>query len=244
MGNTILAHALYACSRAEFEPQDIFSKEGNAHAIVTYNQSNLIAWHGDKDPRNNVSKILDVVCKDWMEILRWKLSYAKWFLDIPEPDNFAKFDFTSPAGQDPLENLTIKYWNLLQIAEHVTQAPVLLLDDYINGNLDQLQLAVEQIGWQWNHEKSDRFYDHMKLRNQCYLDWLEQIQSIVNTCVANNDLDLNLEFWERAVVLAKVCQIKNIDPSHLHWNTNGCFLQTNNVSLLKSLERIENGKTI
>ena len=239
----MLAHALYACSQASFEPEDIFSVQGHAHAVATYNKSKLIAWHGDQDRRTDVTAVLKVHCQDWSELLRWKLSYSKWFLDEPTTTTFAKFGFTNPEDSNPLENLTIKYWNLLQIADTVSDNRY-LLDDYVHGQVDPLRIAVQQIGWTWNPQRSDSFYACMKFHNQRYFDWLNTMKNIVQNCLDSQIIEVDLQFWEKAAVIAKICHTKNICPIDLHWNNYGCFLQTNNVLLLKSLERIQNGKTI
>jgi hypothetical protein len=238
MGNTILAHALYACSQAMFEPEEIFSIEGNSHNIADINQTELIAWHKDIHREENVVPILHVTCIDWDEVLRIKLSYSKWFLDVPTKNNFLKFGFTNPENDNWLENLTVKYWEMMQDAKKVSLTPELKLGDYISGDIDPLRIAVEQLGWQWNDKKSDIFYNEMLAHNNRYFKWLDLIKLTVEACLDKKEVKTNLEFWEQALVIARICDIKNISPSLLHWNDYGCFLNKNNVTLIKSLERI------
>lgn len=245
MGNTILAHALYACSQLEFDPATIFSEQGNAHKISYLNQSNLIAWHSDSSPRKDVTPLLHVTSTGWGEVLRIKLSYAKWFLDTPAKHNFLKFGFTEPEDNSWLENLTVKYHTMLQLANNNTSAqPVLDITDYIAGNVDSLRSAVENIGWTWDSDRSDVFYQEMITHNRCYFDWLETIRTLTLACANGVPVKTELEFWEKALVIAKTCDIKNISPSSLHWDNQDCFLDTDSVTLIESFERIKNGKTI
>lgn len=245
MGNTILAHALYACSKSNFEPSALFSYVGHAHNITRYNKTNVIAAHLDYLPQPNVVQILEIKCVDWYEILRVKFSYAKWWLDTPRENHFLKFGFTEPKNGNWLEHLSIKYHTFLQLAKDTTsQSPTFLLGDYLTNKLNPLRNAVEKIGWEWDSDRSDIFYNEMMLHNRCYIDWLEPIKTIVHACVSRTPIDTNLDFWEQAIVIAKVCDIENIHPSSLHWDSYGCFLDTNNVSLIESLERIKDGKTI
>lgn len=245
MGNTILAHAVYACSESTFEPSSLFSDVGHAHKIWQYNKTNTIAWHADFDPRDDVTIMLNIVCLDWYEALRIKFSYSKWYLDIPSKGNFLKFGFIEPEDDTWAKHLTKNYHTLFQLAKNITyQSPIFLLGDYLTGELTPLRSAVEKIGWKWDVDRSNAFYNEMISRNRCYIDWLDSIKTVTDACVSRIPVETKLDFWEQALVTAKVCDIENIHPDSLHWDDYGCFLDTNNVSLIESLERIKNGKTI
>ena len=83
----------------------------------------------------------------------------------------------------------------------------------------------------------------MLQKNAQYFDWLTTIKSIVANCLENNVINSNLEFWEKAITIAKVCDMSNINPQLLHWNTEEYFVN-NNLSLINSLKRLKHGKTI
>lgn len=91
MGNTILAHALFACNQIEINLGSFFSKSGNAHAINKLNNTNITAWHMVEYPRTDLLPIMEVFCQDWADILRIKMGYSKWANDYPRPDNGLNF---------------------------------------------------------------------------------------------------------------------------------------------------------
>ena len=245
MGNTILAHALYSCSKITIDPELIFSPEGNTHAISKYNNTNLIAWHCEENPRNDVEVILKVVCKDWDELLRTKMSYSKFFKKVPDVGNFTEFGFTNAINSSWIENLTIKYWTIFQNIKlnNINTVYNITLNEYISGNTDKLQNATRLCNWKWDSKKSDIFYNIMLKNNLKYFDWLDLIKLIVDKCLTYKIIDFNIEFWEKALIIAKVCELANINPQQFHWNTEEYFLN-NNLSLINSLKRLKHGKTI
>lgn len=102
MGNTILAHALYACRQTDLDLNNFFSKTGNAHAVPVYNRTNLTAHHLFEFPNNKLVCVLQIKCFDWDEMLRIKMSYSKWANDVPTPKNFKKFNFVYKHNHDTL----------------------------------------------------------------------------------------------------------------------------------------------
>lgn len=91
MGNTILAHALYACNKIDIDLKNLFSKTGNAHKISGVNCTDLYAAHLVEAPVENSNCVIEVKCNDWSELLRIKFSYSKWYQDEPKLSNFEKF---------------------------------------------------------------------------------------------------------------------------------------------------------
>ena len=91
MGNTILAHALFACNQTEVDLHSLFSENGHAHAIREINKSVLTADHLIESPDPNRQCILTVECTGWGEVIRIKMSYSKWYEDTPRLDNYSKF---------------------------------------------------------------------------------------------------------------------------------------------------------
>jgi hypothetical protein len=245
MGNTILAHALYSCSKIIIDPEVIFSPEGNTHAISKYNNTNLIAWHYEENPRNDVKVILKIICKDWDELLRTKMSYSKFAKKVPKVGNFNEFGFTDAIDSSWIENLTIKYWTIFQNVKLNSISTIydITLNEYVSGNTDKLQNAIRLCNWDWDSKKSNTFYKIMMKNNLKYFNWLDSIKLIVNACLDYKSIATNIEFWEKAIILAKVCELTNINPQQLHWNTEEYFLN-NNLSLINSLKRLKHGKTI
>jgi len=245
MGNTILAHALYSCSKLIIDPDILFSLEGNAHAINNHNKTNLISWHCDEYPRSDVKIVMKILCKDWDELLRLKMSYSKYWKKLPNVGNFSEFGFTDAVGSSWLENLTMKYWTMFQNNKMNSAHTMseIVLGEYLSGNTNKLQCMTEQQGWHWDLTKSNNFYKIMLQKNAQYFDWLITIKSIVANCLENKFVNINLEFWEKAITIAKVCDMSNINPQLLHWNTEEYFVN-NNLSLINSLKRLKHGQTI
>jgi len=245
MGNTILAHILYSCAKIQIDPELIFSFEGNAHAINDYNNTNLIAWHCEEFPKDDMEIILKVVCNDWDELLRLKMSYSKFYKKVPDKGNFQDFNFTNASESSHIENLTIKYWTMLQSVKlkNIDKVADITLSEYISGNVDKLQNTAKFHNWNWDSEKSKTFYQIMLIHNSKYFDWLDKIKILVNNCLEYNIVSTSLHFWEKALILAKICEITHINPQLLHWDTQEYF-SNNNLSLINSLKRLKHGKTI
>lgn len=91
MGKTILAHVLYASNNANFDLENFFSKTGNAHKIKFENSTDLTAWHLQEYPDKNLKCIIELVSDCWYEVLRFKMSYVKWYADFPTRTNYKKF---------------------------------------------------------------------------------------------------------------------------------------------------------
>jgi hypothetical protein len=96
MGNTILSHILYACNQISVDLEDFFDRSsGNAHKIYHINRSNLAARHLLETPDSDATCVLEILCNDWDEVLRIKMSYAKWYQAVPDLHNYQKFfDYT------------------------------------------------------------------------------------------------------------------------------------------------------
>ena len=87
MGNTILAHALFSCEQVELNLDTFFSSNGNSHAIQKNNKTNLTARHLVEYPDPALQCVMQVVCRGWWELLRLRMSYAKWFNQTPNLSN-------------------------------------------------------------------------------------------------------------------------------------------------------------
>lgn len=295
MGNTILAHALFSCGQIELDLDNFFSSKGDAHAIQKLNKSNLTAHHLIEYPDSSLTCVAQVVCQDWWEILRLKMSYSKWYKTTPMLDNITMFfpyrvdvekeqqqlwhqfysafkDPSWPACDsfDNTVNLPVKiqqeintvfvkadlsilqteqqlvewlattYYDMFcKLTETVLHPRVILLGNYIQGNLTTLIDICESVmNWSWDHARSRQFHNKMQSSNQMYFDWLDQIKTATVSQMANK-----LEPWEQALVISKWCIDHDQHPRNLNWSSIGCNTDANNL-YLNTLLRKQYGKTI
>lgn len=97
MGNTLLAHILYACGKCTHD--NVFSEEGHAHAIEKFNNTNLTSNHQIEYPIQGKC-LIEFRAHDWYEILRQKLSYEKWHKQYPDANNYKEFGIEFPPLKD------------------------------------------------------------------------------------------------------------------------------------------------
>ena len=299
MGNTILAHALYACHQVDLDLDNFFSNNGNAHAISIYNRTNLTAHHLIEYPNNNLVCVLQIKCFGWDELLRLKMSYSKWFNDVPTFENYKKFNFLYNCNTDTLmlwndfyqnfkdpswpecatpddvaylpetiqneirnnyqtphleprtPSLFVEWLTTLYYDDFVNQpinaikgAPILKLNDYLSNNLTELiEVCGYHLNWSWDQTRSQQFYTKMINNNLTYLHWLENIKSAVDSLIQQIDITFKFELWEQALIIAKCCQISNLNPKQLNWINDCCFIDKTNVYLTQ-FSRNNYGKTI
>lgn len=245
MGHTILSHTLFACSQVNIDLTKLFSATGDAHYIAKINNSILKCHHGYESVTTGKSVLIEVTVSDWSQVLKCKLSYEKWYKSFPDIYCFENFGFSNPqSGELWLENLTYKYFDVLSQSSH-TSNPQLPLDHYIDGDFAGLIGQVEnQLGWCWNQNRSQQFYNELLLHNARYLSWLDHFKSIVASAIDDCGVTANLVFWEKAMLLAMLCKKQNCDPRQLPWTDDRCFLDTDSVECKQIFEWIKyNGKT-
>ena len=243
MGHTILAHTLFACNKINVDIDQIFSNTGDAHFITRFNQTNLRCNHNLELPLEQLStQILSLVCNDWDEVLRKNLSYQKYYKLFPAEHNLNRFNFKFNADMDPLEYLSITYFDSYHISSS-GNVPILHLGDYLTHQLESLQSQIQNVlGWHWDQSRSDIFHKKVLIHNQKYLQWLDLIKHLVLQTLKKNVVPCDLQFWEKAIVISMVCNQNNVHPSSLHWND--CqFLNGDNRSLTESLNACSNAVT-
>lgn len=243
MGYTITAHTLFSCNKLNVVDIDkIFSVNGDAHALREpfINQTELRCNHDLENPRiPNSTQLLSVVCEGWDEVLRKKMSYHKHYEALPTQDNLDIFEFKLDPTMDPLEFLTITYFDSYnQKLPH--NENVLYLGHYLEHKLEVLQRQVKNVlGWQWDNSRSETFHKRVLAHNQRYISWLDSIRHIVNQTLKKNVVLCDLKFWEKAIVISMSCQLHNVNPSNLRWNDLQ-FLTCDNQSLIDSLHECSN----
>jgi hypothetical protein len=118
--------------------------------------------------------------------------------------------------------LAIAYYDLLQSSKNhpsLYGGEVLLLDDYFSNRISVLKNQINKhLGWIWDDQKSDEFYQYVIQNNQRYIDWLSNLQELLNHTVNKNVVPVNLESWEQSLLIAQVCCHLTIDPRSLQWD--------------------------
>jgi|688.fasta_scaffold476987_2 hypothetical protein len=297
MGNSILAHCLYACNRVDTDLATFFSNTGNAHKIRRLNNTELDAQHLIEFPNPDVICVVEVVCNNWTEILRYKLSYEKWVKATPELHNAVQFfsyniktnsvklwqefyqlykdpswpqclrfgDIASLPDeiqkeillvyQEPImalssedilaEWLTTCYYDCLTTPPQQVfpGSKILDLQNYLNGKIDiLLEVCTQTLGWVWNQQRSDNFYQAMLTANHKYLVWLDNIKH-ATYCLSNNiNIDYKFDTWEQALIIAKLCNQNSIAPENIKWDNTGCNNTSNNL-YLENFKRTYHGKS-
>ena len=138
---------------------------------------------------------------------------------------------------DLVEFLSETYFNMLMISYRPAfDAPVYRLSDYFSKKIQPLEHIAEQLKWQYNHQRSDNFYSAMLKANQSHLSWLENIKQVHNNVVNLIHASVDLQPWERALAIAKICITFGRHPNTLNWQDSHCFLDNNNITLIKSLQ--------
>jgi len=144
-----------------------------------------------------------------------------------------------------VEFLTQTYYDMLIPPYHpVFDAPVYKLSDYFAKKIQALEHMSDRLGWKWNQSRSDVFHLAMLQANKDHLSWLEYIKKTHHNIVNSIQSSVELEEWERAWVIAKVCETLGRHPQELLWQDTDCFLEQDNITLIKSLQGKYHGKTI
>lgn len=298
MGNSILAHCLYACNQVDTNLATFFSNTGNAHKIRVLNNTELDAQHLIEYPNPDAICVVEVVCNNWAEILRYKLSYSKWFNAVPDllnaeqffsytvksnsvklwqefyqsykdpswplctrfedivslPDNIQKeilSVYQEPTIEISSESelaewLTICYSDCLDATQKQVfpESKILDLQDYLDGKIDTLQdVCTQTLGWTWNQQRSDNFYQAMLTANRKYFAWLDNIIHAANCVSTNVNIDYRFDVWEQALLIAKLCNQYGIALENIKWDNAGCNKTSNNL-YLENFKRTYHGKTI
>lgn len=241
MGNTMLSHVLYACRQIDIDLDRLWSDVSDTHMINDINHTNLVAHHNLEHPDVDRCPIISVVCQNYDEILRRRMSYSKYYRGFPEPGNFEKFAFDPPKdGDDWLENLTIKFYDEFRRPKINPDTPQISLGEYLRGEIDVLVIEIKKhLGWSWDSDRSKEFYLKIYEKNSAHFNWLDNIKRVVLSTLALTEIGCNLLFWEKAIIMAFVCYRLDIDPHVLSWSIPGRFLEQNNVTLIYSLQEIK-----
>ena len=206
---------------------------------------------------NNISDQSEILWKEFYDNFKdpsWpecsSYCYVKFLPKYVQEEIYQTYqlpDSTDITDNDKLlEFLTQCYFDSFK--KTPTSFPLALcypISKYLSNDIESLKNTVYQmLGWKWNQEKSDVFYHNMISQNTRYFYWLDNIQNIYNQTIQFCEQLVNIDIWERAVVIAKACEHFGITPDQLHWHTKGCFLDNNNVTLINSLKEVKHGKTI
>jgi len=153
-------------------------------------------------------------------------------------NTYQPFKLLLTTESNLVEFLSETYFDML--VSHYSlafDAPVYHLSDYFLKKIQALEQIAKQLKWKYSHQRSDNFYSAMLKANQDHLSWLENIKQTHNNVIDSIQTPVNLQPWERALVIAKICITLDLHPKLLNWQDQHCFLDNNNVSLIKSLHR-------
>lgn len=207
MGNTILAHALFACGQVDLDLDRFFSDTGNSHAIRPLNRTELTAEHLLEFPNPDLTCVLKIACTDWWEVLRIKMSYSKWMLENPGLDNFSKF-YSYKLDLD-LEYLTL--WQEFYQTVRDPGWPECNCPDHIKFLPTDIQKEINQLYTPPNFAEPDSSDQLVEWLSKTYYDSFLQKPSLLDTIpVLEIGQYLNGEYEK----LINVCL------SHLGWNWN------------------------
>lgn len=177
-------------------------------------------------------------CLTFADIVNLPATVQKEILDVyKEPNKIFSV----------LNLLTISYYDSL-INKHSLKflgSVEYTLKEYLSADFTVVKNTIQDaLVWDWNDSRSLQFHQQVLKVNYEYLAWLDKIINVFNQCVSFNEIEVDLEFWEKAIVLSKVCHYFNKHPNQLEWTDKSCFLDKNNVSLIKNLKEVNHGKTI
>lgn len=129
LGNTVLAHILFASNRCQLDLDNFFSPTGDAHNITNLNQTSLSARHLVEYPCADIECVLQIVTVDWMEVLRKKMGYTKWAKCEPALSTWHKFYDNhysidlARTWNDFYHKIKDKTWPVCQSLDQVTKLP-------------------------------------------------------------------------------------------------------------------------
>jgi len=128
---------------------------------------------------------------------------------------------TGVANDNFLNLLTIAYYDLIGSIDNTPNfgGEIYLLDNYFNNDLSTVKKQIQdKLDWQWNDQKSDFFCNRAIKANQKYLDWLERIKLIYKETIDNTVVQVDLEPWEKSLLLAKICLHYKMHPNSIPWD--------------------------
>ena len=136
-----------------------------------------------------------------------------------------------------LEFLAITYFDhISKVDEFAFDAPMYWLSDYFQYNIDPLVSLSKTLNWQWNSQLSNQFYNKMLNANATHMAWIDMIKQYHDSIVSGIVCPINLDLWERALLIAKVCQTLTCNPRSLKWQDRGCILEHDSATLIKLLQ--------
>jgi hypothetical protein len=209
MGNTILAHALFACGQVDLDLDKFFSATGNSHIIRTLNFSQLTAKHLLEYPNPDLACILKITCIGWWEVLRIKMSYGKWMLENPGLDNFSKFY----SYKLDLVFQHLKLWQEFYQAIKDPSWPECNHPDHIKSLPTYIQKEINQLYTSPNFAKPNSSDQLVEWLSKTYYDSFLQEISLLDAAPV---LELGQYIEGEYEKLIGVCQ------THLGWDWNHC----------------------
>ncbi len=220
MGNTLLTHILYACQKINIDTNTFFSPEGNAHKIYSISENfELVARHLVEYPDTSVIPLIELTTDEWMRVLRYKMSYAKFHKKYPQEDNYGDF-FVIKLNLDQEQD---KLWKDFYQSYKDSQWPE--CDTF--AELWQLPKSIQEEILQV-YQPPAKTFSTLNLLTISYYDLLNQ------PCFPNftNTVQCKLEDY----LNANLNPIKQIIEKELHWKWNDQLSTIFHQQVLKNNE--------
>ena len=154
-------------------------------------------------------------CESLSEVVNLPLHIRKEIYDVYRPPTIGI------VNDNFLNLLTIVYYDLIGSIDHTPNfgGETYLLDNYFNNDLSTVKKQIQdKLGWQWDDQKSDFFCNRAIKANQKYLDWLERIKLLYKETIDNTVVQVDLESWEKSLLLAKICLHYKVHPNSIPWD--------------------------
>ena len=88
-------------------------------------------------------------------------------------------------------------------SQHFSGSKLYNLKDYLNGDYRILkEVVTTHLGWDWDDDKSNAFYQASMQVNKVYIDWLKRMMFYYEEYIRKDVLPNDLLFWEQAALLA------------------------------------------
>lgn len=156
MGNTIFAHAAYACDKIKLDLREFWSSTGDAHKIRnSYLHNELIPVH--MDDKVNIPKhsccIIEIKTSYWYKLLETKMLYCKYRLQEPNYASVQQF-FTlhnqyidhQALWQDFYQNFKDPLWPVCDTYNDIQHLPKHIQNE-IHKKYQSPEVGVTENNW-------------------------------------------------------------------------------------------------
>jgi len=242
MGNSILAHILYATNQINLTPETFFNSEtGDAHTgrEMREQQDNFAICHIGSDQYCNIkvdrsTEIIRIDANGGYYFQIWAMGYNKFYSELPIKSTLRNFNMAECAGR--IEEYMATFY--FEYVYHPSGNYTYLYDikDYFNNNITLLKHLAESHGFKWDNARSDTFYNAMIKANKKYIDRRVQLEQFVDDTINGCSNRLKLEVWEKGITIAEMGKRLHFHPKQLKWNHYDFFSKQGNDEIIVALK--------